>query len=474
MSLLEKTKDILQSFYKSKIYPVIVVLLMFCAYTTSTEAYVNVINLLLLSVGLLVSDSIRPLIAVLPAYLYQFSVKTAMPTPEGLAALFSGTSLVLYVLSFSALALCLAIFFLKNKLFTKENLSSLPMPIAALILTVTMLPNGIFSDRYVGTSTLYGAFEVFTLVGIFYILYLGLKNDSHEELVEYFTFVTALIAILVFADTVFLYATGSDAFIKNGVIDRGLMLYGWGNCNTAGNCAAVLIPMCYLGVMRSKAPTFYFTAASLAMAAAFLSTSRNALLVGGAFYVICFILCCFIGEKKTKFAIFATVIIAALVALCFAFKDTLSLVLQQYLDRGLKSEERLKLWDYAKEAFAESPVFGKGFFGLWTDTYHLEWGFPTMLHNTVLQLLACSGIVGFVGYAIHRAATLVPFIRKPNLEKTMLGFSILVVLIGSLADNFVFYIPHMLYYPIALALAFKIYDDEEQGVRDYFHYITRW
>ena len=184
MNLLERPKEILQGFFNGKIYPVVVVLLMFCAYTTSTEAYVNVINLLLLSVGLLVSDSIRPFIAVLPAYLYQFSVKTAMPTPEGLAALFSGTSLVLYVVSFSILALCLVIFFLKNKLLTKENLLSLPMPIAAIILALTMLPNGIFSDRYVGTSTLYGALEIFTLVGIFYIFYLGLKNDSHEEVVE--------------------------------------------------------------------------------------------------------------------------------------------------------------------------------------------------------------------------------------------------------------------------------------------------
>ena len=97
-----------------------------------------------------------------------------------------------------------------------------------------------------------------------------------------------------------------------------------------------------------------------------------------------------------------------------------------------------------------------------------------MLHNTILQLLASSGIVGLVGYGVYRAASLVPFIRKPSLEKTMLGLSILIVLVGSLADNFVFYIPHMLYYPIALALAFKIYDDEGQRVRDYYHYILHW
>ena len=474
MGFLEKIKDLLQSFYMGRIYPVIVVLMMFCAYTTSTEAYINVANLLLLSFGLLVCDSIRPMIPVVASYLYQFSVKTAMPTPEGLKALFSGTSLTLYIVSFSVLIACFILFFIKNGLFSKENLKTLPMPIASLILAVTMLLGGIFSDRYVITSTLYAALEVFTLVGIFYIFYLGLKNDNHEDLIGYFSYVTALIAILIFADTVFLYATGHEAFIIDGRFDRGLMLYGWGNVNTAGNCAAVLIPMCYYGVMKSKAPMFYFLCASLAMTAAFLSTSRNALLVGGVFYIGCFILCCFIGEKKIGFAIFTSITLILLGIACYIFKDTTSLIFKQYFERGLESQERIKLWEYAVEAFKESPVFGKGFFGLWTDDYHLTWGFPTMLHNTILQLLASSGIVGLVGYALHRAATLLPFIRKPSLEKTLLGFSLLVVIIGSLADNFVFYIPHMLYYPIALALAFKIYADEEQGILDYFHFITKW
>jgi O-antigen ligase len=316
---------------------------------------------------------------------------------------------------------------------------------------------GLFSDRYTVTSTLYAAFVAFTLVGIFYIFFLGLKNDRYEDVVEYFTFVTALVAILIFADTVHLYAVHGSDFIVDGAINRGLMLYGWGNCNTAGNCAADLIPMCFLGVMRSKTPIFYFVCASLAMASAFLSTSRNGLLVGAAFYVLCFFLACFIGKRRLQFAIIAAVTVSALAIAYFIFKDTLALVLQQYVERGLESDTRIALWEYAKGAFAESPILGKGFFGLWTDTYKLEWGFPTMMHNTILQLLASSGVVGFAGYMIHRAATVFPFIRKPTLEKTMLGFSILAVLIGSLADNFVFYIPHMLYYPIALAIAFKIY-----------------
>ena len=474
MIFLDDIKEYLHSFYMGKNYPFIVVLMMFFAYTTSTEAYINLVNLILLSIGLLVCESLRPLIPVLISYLYQFSVKTAMPTPEGLKALFSGTSKILYIVSFSTLALCLIIFFLKNKLLTLENLKTLPFSAAAVILSVALLANGLFSDRYVFTSTLYGALEIFTLVGLFYIFYLGLKNEDNDELVDYLAFVTALVAILVFADTVFLYATSGKDFIVDGVLNRGLMLYGWGNVNTAGNCAAVLIPMCYFGVMKSETPSFYFSAASLAMISVFLSTSRNALLVGGSLYVIGFILCCFIGKKRLNFVFFALISVACIAVLFLMFKDTATLIFKQYIDRGLESQERINLWKYSVEAFKESPIFGKGFFGIWTDEYHLEWGFPTMMHNTFLQLLACSGIVGLVGYLIYRVCTLKAFFVKPSLAKTMLGFSILAVLIGSLADNFVFYIAHMFYYPIAMAIAFKIYNDEDQWSRDYYHYILHW
>ena len=474
MGFFEKSAELLRSFYMGKIYPVTVVLLMFLSYTTATEVYINVVNVALLSIGLLVCDSIRPFIAVLPSYLYQFSVKTAMPTPEGLEYLLSGERLVLYIISFSILAVCLVVFFFKNGLLSGENLKKLPMPFAAILLSAAFLTNGLFSDRYDFSSTVYGIVQIITFFGIFYIFYLGIKNEDWEELVGYMAYVSALIAILIFADTVFLYANYHDTFIIRGRFERGLMLYGWGNCNTAGQCAAVMIPMCFLGVMRRNCTPFYFTAACLALASAFLSTSRNGMLVGSVAFVVCFVLSCFFGENRKSFAIFASAILGALAIFFFVFKDTTFLVLEQYFDRGFSDTGRFKLWSYAWEAFCESPVFGKGFFGLWTDTYHLEWGFPTMLHSTPLQILASMGAFGFAAYLIYRIFTLIPFFKRPNIEKVCLGISILIVLVGSLIDNFIFYIPHMLFYPIALAAAFKIYEDQDESFHDYYNYITKW
>lgn len=474
MGYTENAKDILQAFYMGKIYPAIVCAMMFFSYMTATEVYVNVVNLVLLSIGLFVCDSIRPFIAVLPSYLYQFSMKTSMPTPEGLGALLSGTNLLLYIASFSLLAIALVTFFLRNGLLSRENLTSLPLKFSAIVLSAAFLVNGIFSDRYVFSSTIYGVIQIVTFFGIFYLFYLGLKNDDADGLVGYLSYVLSWVAVLIFADTLYLYITSSGEFITDGILNRGLIIYGWGNCNTAGQCAAAVIPICFLGVIKNRGYWFYILAATLSLASAYLSTSRNALLLGAFAYVVSLLICCFFGARKARTAITAGSIVAVLAVVMLIFKDTTFVILNQYIDRGMDSSGRFELWDYAVMLFKESPIFGKGFFGTYTETYHLEWGFPTMLHSTPLQLLAGTGVVGFVAYYFYRICTFVPFLKNPNIAKTMIGGSLLVILVGSLIDNFVFYIPHMLFYPVALAIVYKMEADGESSKLDYYNYITRW
>lgn len=452
--------DSLKRFFMGKIYPFFVVVLMFVSYVTSTEVYVNVINLFLLSLALLVCDSIRPLIAVLPAYLYQFSAKTAMPTPEGLKFLLSGRNLMLYIVSFSALAFALVIFFVKNRLLTKDKIKALPHPIVTVFLSAAFLLNGFLSETASFASFMYGVVQIVTFFGIFYIFFLGIENEDLGELMLHFAYVTALLSILIFADIAFFYATNFDAIVVNGKIVREELVFGWGISNTAGQLAAVLIPMCFFGVMKSSRPLFYTFSASLAFLSIFLSTSRNAILTGGVILICCIILASFIGEMRKKFRALLLICITVVAALLYFFKDLSAPIIDSFISRSSSMEERLRLWEYAFEEFKDSPVFGKGFYGLWTDFYSVDWGFPTMMHNTVLQILASMGLVGLAAYLLYRLRTLIPFVIKPTLEKTMLGMSLLVVVVGSLFDNFLFYIPHMLYYPIAMAIAFKIYREQ--------------
>ncbi|MBR5140254.1 MAG: hypothetical protein IKV16_04280, partial [Clostridia bacterium] len=62
------------------------------------------------------------------------------------------------------------------------------------------------------------------------------------------------------------------------------------------------------------------------------------------------------------------------------------------------------------------------------------------------------GIVGIVAYVWYRFKTAELFIRRPSVNKTMLGISVLVFLLGSLLDNFVFNIHPALYYTFTMAI----------------------
>ena len=88
--------------------------------------------------------------------------------------------------------------------------------------------------------------------------------------------------------------------------------------------------------------------------------------------------------------------------------------------------------------------------------------FPIMAHNTFFELLGAMGIFGLVAYSVYRISSLKPFLNRPTVEKTMLGLSMLTIILGSLIDNFVFYCHQMLYYPVAAALAYKLFSEQKE------------
>ena len=426
---------LLRAFFGGRVYPIIVCALVMYSYVSANTVLASIVNLLLLAAALFVSDNIRPLIAVMPSFLYIFSKEHAITTEAGRTYLFTGENL------------------------TREMLKTLPFPIAAILLSLAFLLNGVMSDTYMFGSTAYGVLNIVTFFLAFYVFYLGMKQDDAQELTRYFTYVTALIALLIVAEMVYFFVS-TEGVIVDGKIVKEKLLYGWGNCNTAGQCLAVLIPMTFLGVMRSKAPILYFLTATLTLGGVYLTLSRNGILFATLAYLVCIIMCCFIGKAKKFFRVIIPVGIVVIAVLAFIYRDSVMTLFGDVIERGLSDNGRYALWNFGIEAFRESPLFGKGFYGIMPKHLLID-VFPIMVHNTPIQLLASMGLFGFAAYLIYRIRTLAPFFKAPTLEKTMLGLSLLIVIGGSLLDNFIFYLPHMLYYPIALALAFKIRDEQE-------------
>lgn len=458
---LTKAEDVLSHFFKGYVYPPVVCAMILISHLTGTEFFFNIINILLAVAALCICDTIRPFITVFTTYPFQFARETNLYDPSKQDFYFSGSRLPVIVVLFVLVTLAAFFFLAKNRAFTKERLRELPLIPSLPILLCAFLVNGAFSAEWNAPSLAYGAVQLFSFGFAFYLFYLGLIKEKGQKLAEYLSYTSALIAILLTLETLALYLT-NDALFADGSVVKEQVLYGWGNWNTAGQCIALTIPMCFYGAMKNKYPWFYFAAATLAFLSAALTLSRNAFLFAGLAYVSCVIIACFFGNNKRAFRVLVPIGIAAVLLLAFVFREKLITLLSDYVNRGFSDNGRFEHWKEGFSSFLKAPIFGVGFFGgVPTDNGI----FPVMVHNTPLQLLRAMGIVGFVSYFYYRFETARIFMR-PTLEKTMLGISLLVILLGSLLDNFVFYVHQMLYYPIILSAAFIIFRGQDENTSE--------
>jgi O-antigen ligase len=268
-------------------------------------------------------------------------------------------------------------------------------------------------------------------------------------------------AFIISAELIALFISSDTIFI-DGSINKVSVALGWGIWNLIGASAVVLIPMNFYGMAKNKCPWLYFSVATLIWLVSILSMSRNALIFGTLSYAACVLIFSFVGEKKKIFRIIVLIGIAFAGIFAIVFFDKIYSLFKDFFDRGLSDNGRFALWRSAFENFLDSPIFGKGFYGFNTpvDTFG---PMPESAHNTVLQLLSAGGLVSLSAYAFYRFKTVIPFVKKPCLLKSMLGISILSLLLGSLLDNFIFDIYPTFYMNIALAICFKKFDEENEA-----------
>ena len=80
-------------------------------------------------------------------------------------------------------------------------------------------------------------------------------------------------------------------------------------------------------------------------------------------------------------------------------------------------------------SFLPSGPVGSFVYEGWTKDIY-----PYFYHNTLIQFLGASGVVGFAAYLYHRFTTVLLVLKKPSLYKTFMGIGILGLLLFSLLD----------------------------------------
>ena len=457
-------RDSLSAFYMGRVYPFIIALFTAVGSILNIEFYFAILHIALAVGAFLVSRSIRPLFISFITFVMQISLKHAPAYPTNSKYYYTGWRLPVFIVMVALVILAIIFFIVKNEIYKKISFKTTPLLLPLIILSAAFLLNGLFSPKWVLANLLWAVLNILVFAVIFILFYHGLSDeDDAASLAEYFSYISALTALIIISEVSALYL--SDKVIIDGTVIKENVALGWGIWNLIGVSLAVLIPMLFYGVHNSRYPWFYFAVATMTYLFAILSMSRNALLASSIVYPACVIISCFKGKNKKAFRIVTLLGILAVIAFAIVFREKIYTVLLDYFERGFSDNKRFELWGAAYDNFLKAPMFGNGFMGFdVSDELLFSFGIQgKQAHNTVLQLLSATGIVGLFAYLYYRFQSLKPVFHRPSLKKTLVLMSIAVLLFESLLDNFIFNVYPMFYYTVALVILHK-FSEEEKNV----------
>ncbi len=78
-----------------------------------------------------------------------------------------------------------------------------------------------------------------------------------------------------------------------------------------------------------------------------------------------------------------------------------------------------------------------------------------MAHNTILEMMSACGIIGLLGYALHRVQTFICFFKNPTTERSFIALIVASLLINSLLDNHILNIIPTMVYSLLIAVLVK-------------------
>lgn len=423
---------------------------------------------------IVLSDNLLPL---MPVFVFCYIVPSLKNNPGIVAtSIFygaSGISILLMAISvFVALFIRIAVD--KNIGFKKFFLQKRSLTVGMLAIGVAYILSGIGRPNYfeIFKNNLVCSLVQFVSIFLLYFIFTGAVNWKKTPK-NYFAWLGICMGLLVSAELLHIYII--KGVIQNGSINRSLILTGWGHYNNMGAIIAMSIPFAFYMASKTKHNYIFLIIATTLLAFLILSCSRGSIVCGTIIFIISLIVTFLKAENKKTFRISTISMIILAIILMIIFKNSLinlfknvpTIINQNSESLSFNDSSRFNIYKKGFDAFLQFPILGQSFYPF----SYVPYGFSTIesfnnflpprWHNTIIQILATCGIVGIVAYTIHRYQTIKLFVKKPSLEKTFIGLSILTLLLMSLLDCHFFNIGPTLIYSMGLAFAEKINYTEE-------------
>ena len=454
---MQAVKQSLKRFLEGRVYIALVMLLIFLGNTLSLDVPCALLLALMAISGFLLCDDLRFLIPPLCGFICIIPISHTpyIPTESD----FYTTGALPYIIAVgSALLIVSLVFFIwrKRRDITPPAFRSSLLG-GFILFAVALVLNGLFEPENKLRGLLYGLLLALSLFGV-YLLF-SLFHPRTEQNAEHFLLSMAALGVTVTAELLVLYATRVrfEGFVP---IKNDIMI-GWGTWTQIGALLTVSLPCALSFARKKKSWLLSMAGGAFIFLGIFLTASRGAWLYGGVLLLLSLLYLCFVGEAKKRTRVLCLVLLGAGLLVGVLLFDRLLSYLLAFMQVGFSDNGRFENWGKAWVAFLRAPIFGTGFLNAGLSLGGFPEIMPYLYHNTLLQMLASSGIYGFVFYLFHRVETLrLAWRQRKSPVCVFLLLSAAALVLVSLTDEHIFHIYPAFWYAIALSLAEGKYEKE--------------
>lgn len=435
--LFSEIKDIkiikkLNQFFYSNLFIVLINVLMLIAYFFSFEIIIYYLYMIFGILIMLFSDDMLPTVPMFCTG-YMTVAKVNSPITNKNSLLYQKTFLINMLIIGTITGIFLIarlIFSLKyNKRKEKPKLT-----LGFIIFTIVMIIGGIFTKYYGIRTILYGLLVGVTLAFCYFYFFYTIEFEKVRKDYIFYTFM--IIGIAIGIETL-------DSYIsfdwKNLEFHRDQIFTGWGIRNNIGGVTCTCIGAAFYLSTIKKNGWIYTIIGVIIYVLTILSQSRNAIVVGVVLLIASIIVTFIYNDRKNRLINLVIHLSHLVIIICILliFKDKLKVIFIDIIEKGVDDNGRFELYKGGIKAFLSSPVVGTGFFDFdhSKNVFFSENSFlAPRYHNTIIQLLASTGIIGLIGYTYHRYETLRMFFNKCNKEKIFLAILLAAIIGNSLID----------------------------------------
>ena len=271
-----------------------------------------------------------------------------------------------------------------------------------VLFGVAILIGGLGS-RFETTAT--GKFAAFALLAMLPLLIsLMLLNyaDRDISVAEYTAKVAIYFALLIIIELAMYYII-NWSYIKENVYNVPHL--GWAVSNSVAAILLMTFPMgFYLYTKTSGIKSFiYLFMGIFGYFTIFPTTSRGALLFGSLEFVCTVIATIFVvkDKKRKEYLICCAILFVLGIGMFAIFFNKIIRGINIIFNDGFRDSGRFEIYREAMARFFEYPILGVGFGYKGVDSVLFDATGIYQFHDTLLQMAACLGLVGFVVYCYY-------------------------------------------------------------------------